>query len=360
MNTRYNFFYGMNQLFYYILGWFFVFFYMQAYSRVIDLEPSIEQKNEVTWFFSPGIHTIGLDLLSKFNGGAAGSESLAINFVPGGYVTTDRNIAVIGPKVTCAVYNEIMPVSFSFKKILPFLYEKITRKKTQEINKRRRVVFNGCNYIVNLDGINFGQENDIATLVSCFNIHQKKFSCGPIILYGVSRGAACAFNACSTGALDVSRLKGIVLEGCFDHIEHVIARGKVNMPFNLSLILKRFFKTIYQGYNPNGPHPICVADGFPRDIPTLFITSKKDRVVPMACTLNLFNTLKQRGYTNTYLLVLQHSPHAEYIFHPEDRAVYERVIHAFYKICGLPIFDAILAEEGMQILDEQNGLISLN
>lgn len=136
MNTRYNFFYGMNQLFYYILGWFFVFFYMQAYSRVIDLEPSIEQKNEVTWFFSPGIHTIGLDLLSKFNGGAAGSESLAINFVPGGYVTTDRNIAVIGPKVTCAVYNEIMPVSFSFKKILPFLYEKITRKKTQEINKR--------------------------------------------------------------------------------------------------------------------------------------------------------------------------------------------------------------------------------
>lgn len=303
---------------------------------------SYKKTPEMTWIFSPGIHSEGLELLSKYVVGGRVECGTC-------YAETDRSLEVIDPYcVSYTRYAEIDILKPRYLNPFSYLYNKIIASVYRLTNKLRDVKHN-LRFSINISNINFGQWLDIACLQKTFLQHKERFGNSNIMLYGTSRGAACLFNACALGEIPLDQVKGVILEGCFDDVQQVMLKGKLPVNAMLAQVVQRCFNVIYHGYDIQGPKPIGLVEQYPKDIPTLFVTSHRDMLVPMHLTLNLFRALKSLGYKNVYLLILKHSPHREYIYHTEDRDMYRKAVHAFYKLCGMP-YDVELAQEGSGLL----------
>lgn len=267
----------------------------------------------------------------------------AVKYVSGGTlilpdfnISTTRNIEVIDPqRVSVVSFAEIgcKHVSFGF---LDALYNSIITSRNKAHMKKNGVILHTFpSYRIHLSSMNFGQWLDLEKLKTAFSYHEQQFS-DTTIAYGVSRGAGCLFNALALRTIPVASFKGVILEGCFDAIEHVLDTTTTQFLHNLpKSFLKNGFKSVYKKYDSKGPRPIDLVEKYPLDIPTLFITSFNDRLVSPQLTINLFNQLKKLGHKSVYLAILQHSPHREYMKHEKDRSMYQAAVHAFYKICGI-------------------------
>jgi len=186
----------------------------------------------------------------------------------------------------------------------------------------------------NLDNskVHFGQEEDVATLAQTYERHLTTYPEDPVILYGVSRGAATAFNFLATiyQTMHQQKIAACVLEAGYDHLENCLIKPANKKSFQKS-IKGRFFQWYFSGYNPHGLHPINLAKNFPRSIPVLFITSKKDTLVKSECTWALYRALKKAGHKHAYIVELNHSTHPGYTCENEsDRELYQAIVHAFY------------------------------
>ena len=203
------------------------------------------------------------------------------------------------------------------------------------------------------DKVCIGQENDMINFDKKFTAQQQQ---KPSVLFGVSRGSATVFNSVADRDYDLSNVKMIILEGCFDSVINIIDKrwGKLYQLMPTS-VFKYLAKKSVPGLNVDGPFPIQHADKFAnkaQNVPVVFITSKIDKVVPHECTVALANAVKEAGHKEVYLLKLEKSAHPYYhIDHADDRAKYLHFMHAVYKKHGLPYSEA-QAALGEHLLEE--------
>lgn len=203
---------------------------------------------------------------------------------------------------------------------------------------------------INISELSLAQETDIASHFEKYQLCKEPDPDVDIVAFGVSKGAATTFVSLAKKHAEghYSEVKLAVLEGCFRSVEDTFffkALPPAWSIFNTGL-------SLFTKYQKDGPSPgNCVAD-FPENIPVVFITSEKDRVVPSWSTELLANDLAARGKNDVYLLKLKNSSHPNYMFDdPEDRDTYEAFIHAIYKRYKLPYIPTF-AEKGEALLDK--------
>lgn len=173
--------------------------------------------------------------------------------------------------------------------------------------------------------INLAQEADINALTETYNKHITQYPDSDVSLFGTSRGAATTFDAIAKNKFP--QVKTVVLEGIFDSIPHLL-RHKFKLTYN---VVKSIISKI-TSYKPNGICPYSCINEYPKDLPTLIISSKKDELVPYCCSKKLYNKLKKAGYSKVHFLVLENSSHSGYSCDDQkDKEMYESVLHAFYK-----------------------------
>lgn len=208
-------------------------------------------------------------------------------------------------------------------------------------------------HIVRLKKVNIAQENDLINHQHKYELCCKEHVNGHIGLFGVSRGAATTFIAVSCNQYDLSKIKFVILEGCFDSVEHLI-QLRVPLLGNLGwsrTLLNKLLYSVFGDYRFDGVSPLSVVDKFPHSVPVLFVTSKKDKNVPYESTMQLAKELVKTGHKQVYVLILKSSGHNGYYKDsPQDRAVYKAVVHAFYRMLGMPHIP-FYAEQGAELLN---------
>ena len=212
------------------------------------------------------------------------------------------------------------------------------------------------NYSIALTRANCAQDDDIAALSSAYDEHVQRYPGHDLVLFGASRGASTIFNFLATTyeSKQDKLVKAAVLDGCFDELtvarvgSFFIKQAKITQLW-LHSYLFRFCRKVSR-FNPKGIMPIKVVAQYPKDTPTLFVASKKDKVVPFEATEHMYHQLKKQGHPDVYLLTLENSNHcAGMKDDPVDKTRYEVVVNAFYKKYHLD-HDQELAEQGMSIL----------
>lgn len=203
-------------------------------------------------------------------------------------------------------------------------------------------------YGLNISQISLGQETDIESHYDKYKLWKQAFpDNNNLILWGVSRGAATTFNAIAK--YKYPEVKLVVLEGCYNTFKDVLKRRYLLSPltslFNLGL-------NLFTHYHNDGPSPTKSVKDFPAHVPVVFITSKKDTLVPATSTTKLANSLAARQQNDVYLLKLENSSHPHYMFDDKtDHDAYEAFIHAIYQRYDMP-YDKELARKGAPLLEQ--------
>lgn len=201
---------------------------------------------------------------------------------------------------------------------------------------------------INVSQINIGQNGDVENHQRKYDKFTAEYGDCPLILYGVSRGAATSFNALAMNQYPNVCLA--IFEGCFDSHEHLIQeRWPKLFSIGAQNVLVPLLEKVIS-YKRSGINPIDNVAAFPKQVPTLFVTSKIDAEVPASCTRALALALAQSGHKQVYLLELKNSTHPRYMMDDEgDKELYEQVVHALYQELQLP-HKPELAEKGKKAL----------
>lgn len=283
----------------------------------------------------------------------------------GQHVVCQNSIDVIHKPYIGLEINEVQPqVPFSTlwqKRMNPFNLIKALYYYTHYLVSQRQNNLYGitvspnwssnqtiAGHSINISKINIGQNGDVEN-------HQRKYdkftaehgNC-PLILYGVSRGAATSFNALAMK--QYSNVCLAIFEGCFDSHQHLIQeRWPKLFSIGAQNVLVPLLEKV-TSYKRNGINPIDNVNAFPKNVPTLFVTSKIDAEVPMSCTRALAWDLVHNGHKKVYLLELKNSTHPRYMMDDQgDKELYEQVVHALYQELQLP-HKPELAEKGKKAL----------
>ncbi len=191
--------------------------------------------------------------------------------------------------------------------------------------------------------MNFAQQRDIAEHAKKMQLCAKQYPKEPVILWGVSRGAAATLNACASNTYENVAL--VVLEGCFDTIDHTIQeRGSSSFAKRALWSSLYWLIQLATQYDAKGPSPLRLVESFPPHVPVVFITSAKDTSVSKLCTQKVVDALQKRGKNPVHYLCLEHSGHNRYaIGSGPDQQRYMRFMHTIYKQYDLPYIPAFAA-----------------
>jgi predicted esterase len=198
--------------------------------------------------------------------------------------------------------------------------------------------------------VNLGQEKDIESLRIAFEKTQQALPEKDIILVGISRGAATIINF--VAQYQPEKVKALVLESPFDMlnaiIKHLLSRFHVSwLPFS-EKITHKLCRKHFPDIKLEGIFPFTTITKIPMTLPIIFIHSKKDKVVPVNSSRQLYIKLKQCGHKDVYLVELASGDHGK-IMQGQDSDFYLYTVHAFYKKYGLP-HDPDFAQKGAQLL----------
>jgi alpha-beta hydrolase superfamily lysophospholipase len=190
-----------------------------------------------------------------------------------------------------------------------------------------------------------GQDNEVECLHTiCEKTKETKAS--NLILYGVSRGASTIINY--MGKHNPSYVKALILESPFDCVENVVHSTikPIGLGWLPSSAHHGFAETFYGKYKRDGMHPIDMITKITnKDLPILFICSKKDDLVPCSSTQALYYKCKELGFTNAYILVLKSGQHAHFLENSKSHDIYQNTVHAFYKKFKLPYTTAYVPSD---------------
>jgi len=304
-----------------------------------DASPSARN---ASYIYAPGL--LGSELIMgrycpEFVASTSGEK---ISWKVGGHVIGKPHTAVIFPEVdvykpSCFTANPIkMFLNRIRQDMYPmtahFMYERYGITVIDNPTSNKTV----ANYGFHFSRGNIAQKDDIAAYAKTYAQHVQDYPNTDVILYGDSRGAATTLNFIAMHKPE--QVKAAVLEGAFDAMPHVMKHClysdkepsvEKRLTGTLSMLMRR--------YRKNAPAPYDYAERITDEIPLLFVTSLKDWVVPPQCTFRLYTRLKERGFTNVHILVLQRATHPCYMLDDAaDRELYETVVHAFYKQYNLP------------------------
>lgn len=157
------------------------------------------------------------------------------------------------------------------------------------------------------------------------------------VLMGVSRGAAATFSALAENKERYENVKLCVLEAPPASMPHVFKflTGSI-LAKPVYFFARKLGFLGWQHKSAYSKQAIGHADEFPDDVPVVFITSQKDKLVPISGVLELACTvaINRRNRNNTtpvYLIQLENSDHDDYSTNPEDAARYQELLHAIYR-----------------------------
>ncbi|MBI2774797.1 prolyl oligopeptidase family serine peptidase [Candidatus Dependentiae bacterium] len=174
-----------------------------------------------------------------------------------------------------------------------------------------------------------GQQADLDRLHFAYQETLKRVPDAEIVLFGLSRGAATIINY--VGLYKPVQLKAIVLDSPFDSFESII--NHIKKVYFLQWIPQALARSMMRMRFPSleidGIMPSKTINWLPITVPTIFIHSQTDLVVPIDSSRFLFETLKSRGHKDLYLLELPDGPHGM-LMRSEHAAHYEAVVHAFF------------------------------
>lgn len=198
--------------------------------------------------------------------------------------------------------------------------------------------------------VNLGQHEDMQHLSAAYEKTREVFPGKKVILAGISRGAATIVNF--AGEYQPEGLGALVLESPFDTlssvIKHLLARYKISwFPFSEKIGYK-ICQTHFPNIDTKGIFPIGSVEKIKKDLPIFLIHSKRDRVIPINSSRNLYLKLKENGHEHVYLAELASGDHGKTI-NGADGDFYCAVIHAFYKRYELP-YDTEFASKGEPLL----------
>jgi len=193
------------------------------------------------------------------------------------------------------------------------------------------------NHDINL--ANLGQDDDICALYCAYkktvSILAKRGITEPtIILTGLSRGSSATLNFLGIMSLckpdELHYIKGAVLESPFAHMydiyNHMLHKKRFLCRYVIELLGDLVIKSaIAPQYDSYGIHPCDIITDISPDIALLFISSKKDQIIPHISTEFLYEKLSSRD--NVDHLVLNEGAHAELVRRPE----YIQKVHQFYQ-----------------------------
>lgn len=304
-----------------------------------DVSPS---EQPASYLYAPGI--LGCEFIMgrycpEFVSSISGEK---ISWKVGGHVIGHPHSAVVFPEIdvykpSCFTAN---PIKIFINRVRQDMYPMATRFMYERYGitvidnpaSNKTVV----NYGFHFSRGNVGQKDDIAAYAKTYERHIANYPNTDVILYGDSRGAATTLNFIATHK--PRQVKAAVLEGAFDAMPHVMkhclysdkeASVEKRLTGTLSLLMRR--------YKKNAPSPYDYAERITDEIPLLLVTSLKDWIVPPQCTFRLYARLKERGFNNVHILVLERATHPCYMLDDaQDRELYETVVHAFYKHYNLP------------------------
>lgn len=169
-------------------------------------------------------------------------------------------------------------------------------------------------YGINPVKFNLGQELDLYQINEAYQKILLKDKNAKIICFGVSRGGAALINFLAL--FKPTNIKGVIIEGAPSSLMEIVNNSSGLNYIFYSMINK--LAPYVTNYRSNGPHPINSVLNLPHDIPILFVTSKKDQIVPYECSVNMYNKMIDNGYKNVELLVLENSKHDDYLSNNND------------------------------------------
>jgi len=320
---------------------------LPALPAFFDARPST---TPVSYIYSPGLTGTEM-MMGRYCPQFTAVTGEKFTWRSGGQVIGEPHTAVVYPEIDLHkpggfTLNPLTAIMNGFRHDLFPVAQRFVQDKfdfTMEDNPESdKSVFN---YGFKLNKANIGQRGDIKALRKTYNKHIQEYPETDVILYGDSRGAATIFNFIARHK--PAYVKAAVLEGIFDTVEHCVTHFLY--PDKGRRAEKRLHNTlsfVMGNYRKNGPSPRMYAETIGDDIPLLFVTSLKDEVVPAQGTIYLYQRLKERGHTKIHLLVLKNASHVSYMMNnPDDKKMYETVVHAFYQYYGLP-HNSLKAAEG--------------
>lgn len=200
------------------------------------------------------------------------------------------------------------------------------------------------------ESVNLGQQKDMARLHEAIQATRNELPNHNLILGGVSRGSAAIINYVALYQPDC--IRALVLESPFDTlksiINHLLKRFGVSwVPFSEKIGFK-IAQSQFPELDLQGVVPLKTAPYLPHDLPILLVHSKKDKVIPVKCSRELYMLLRQTGHQHVYLFELQSGAHGKLMNGP-DAIHYQNVVHAFYKKYNLPHHETF-AQNGENLL----------
>lgn len=180
--------------------------------------------------------------------------------------------------------------------------------------------------------VNLGQDIDVTRLQEAYKKAREYFPDHGIVLIGISRGSATIINFVAKHKPEA--IKALVLESPFDTlssvIKHLLSRYRISwIPFSYKIGLK-ICRKHFPNININGYFPFDLVEKIPLDIPVLLVHSKKDKVVPVKSSRQLYLKLKEAGHQDIYLAELASGLHGK-LTQSLDADYYFSLVHAFYK-----------------------------
>lgn len=177
-----------------------------------------------------------------------------------------------------------------------------------------------------------GQTEDIQLLTEKLNEHKDE----PVILYGASRGAACAVS--TLGEMkNINNIQALILESppadMLDAIDNFSA--KLGIPLPRFLFRKIFYKYPENPYTPFDAVKDITAKN--KHLPIFIFTTAGDAVVNPSQPWKLYVEFKEAGCENVYICESPKGRHCK--MHLLDEADahnhYHAPVQAFYKRHGL-------------------------
>lgn len=190
-------------------------------------------------------------------------------------------------------------------------------------------------HTLNISKLNIGQNTDIEKHNDMYEqwTHDENKKEG-LVLFGVSRGTCTTTSAYSR--YQYADVKLVILEGAVDSIDNVLLQRMENIfgPGRLAdfaLKTLNFMLTLFTEYDPDGISPLKMVDQYPKNTPTVFITSDADTEVPSINTERICHRLAAKNQNPVYLLRLKKSSHPNYMFDDaDDRQTYQEFMNAVY------------------------------
>jgi len=198
-----------------------------------------------------------------------------------------------------------------------------------------------------LTQVNLGQKGDVDALKKAYDEIQDE----SIVLFGTSRGASTVVNF--AGIHDTYKLKAIIAECPFDHIDNVFNTHWFVMASSWLVSkphLYDFFLWITQ-YKKDGEHPINHVGNIDPNLPIMFICTKSDTIVPYNSTLNLYKKIIASGHKHAYIVHFERGRHSDLI-RGKDAQKLRNIVHAFYAKYDLP-HNQLFAQAGKWTLEHE-------